>query len=98
MSLALLVKLSKFLIGKVPQALTKERSYIKKYSAYRIYETFVAFDAPLELNVKTQKTFQEKLKLMEWCIITREDALDLLEDTEQEVLAMLVKIIDPIYN
>lgn len=35
---------------------------------------------------------------MEWCIISREDALDLLEDTEQEVLAMLVKIIDPIYN
>ncbi|KAI9362824.1 hypothetical protein BD770DRAFT_315832 [Pilaira anomala] len=55
----------------------------------RIYDTFVLLDAPLELNVNTQEKVREQLKLLRWSVITRDDALELLKETEQEVLSML---------
>ncbi|KAI8079379.1 hypothetical protein BDF21DRAFT_340400 [Thamnidium elegans] len=55
----------------------------------RIYDTFVLLDAPLELNVNTQERVKEQLKSLRWSVISRDDALDLLKETEQEVLSML---------
>ncbi|KAI9262830.1 hypothetical protein EDC94DRAFT_607507 [Helicostylum pulchrum] len=55
----------------------------------RIYDTFVVLDAPLELNVNTQESVKDQLQSLRWSVITRDDALDLLKETEQEVLSML---------
>lgn len=56
----------------------------------RIYDTFIAINSPLELNINCQRLIKEKLELLKWSVITRDDALDVLKETEQEVLYMLV--------
>lgn len=63
---------------------------LKKCVTSRIYDTFVVLDAPLELNVNTQESVKDQLQSLRWSVITRDDALDLLKETEQEVLSMLV--------
>lgn len=57
---------------------------------HRIYDTFIAINSPLELNINCQRLIKEKLELLKWSVITRDDALDVLKETEQEVLYMLV--------
>lgn len=47
-------------------------------------------DAPLELNINNQAEIKEKLKSFKGSVITRDDAVKLLEESEQEVLLMLV--------
>ncbi|EPB90904.1 hypothetical protein HMPREF1544_02322 [Mucor circinelloides 1006PhL] len=56
----------------------------------RIYNTFIAVNAPLEINVKTQELVRERLSTVQWAIFTRDQALDILKETEEEVLAMLM--------
>lgn len=56
----------------------------------RIYNTFIAIDSPLEINVFTQEKVREMVENTQWSLITREQALDILKDTEEEVLVMLV--------
>lgn len=56
----------------------------------RIYNTFIAIGSPLEINVFTQEKVRENVKTVQWSLFTREQALDILKDTEEEVLAMLV--------
>lgn len=48
-------------------------------------------NAPLEINVKTQELVRERLSTVQWAIFTRDQALDILKETEEEVLAMLVR-------
>lgn len=57
-----------------------------------IYSTFIAFNAPLELNVKTQELVKERILTIHWAIFTQDQALDILKETEKEVLEMLVSL------
>ncbi|OAD05487.1 hypothetical protein MUCCIDRAFT_109353 [Mucor lusitanicus CBS 277.49] len=56
----------------------------------RIYNTFIIVDAPMEINVKTQELVKERVSAVQWAIFTRNQALDILKETEEEVLAMLM--------
>lgn len=56
----------------------------------RIYNTFIAVNAPLEINVKTQELVKERLSTIQWAIFTRDQALGILKETEEEVLTMLL--------
>lgn len=56
-----------------------------------IYNTFIIVDAPMEINVKTQELVKERVSAVQWAIFTRNQALDILKETEEEVLAMLVR-------
>jgi hypothetical protein len=47
----------------------------------------------MELNVTTKKEVEDKLNSLQWAVISREDAIDILNSTEQEVLASLVRMI-----
>lgn len=47
-------------------------------------------NAPLELNINCQAEISEKLDSFKWSVITRDEALDLLKEIEEEVLSMLV--------
>lgn len=58
----------------------------------RIYDTFIALDSPLELNIATRERVEKKFKSLQWSVITRDDALSMLRETEDEVLTMLVNI------
>lgn len=64
---------------------------------FRIYETFVVTDEPLELNINSQAEIKGKLKSFKGSVITRDEALDLLKETEQEVLLMLVSSFPPFF-
>ncbi|KAG0767914.1 hypothetical protein G6F57_001672 [Rhizopus arrhizus] len=55
----------------------------------RIYHNFIETDSPMELNVTTKKEVEDKLNSLQWAVISREDAIDILNSTEQEVLASL---------
>lgn len=56
----------------------------------RIYHNFIEPGSPMELNVSTKQEVKEKLNSLQWAVITRDDAVDVLNNTEQEVLASLV--------
>lgn len=56
----------------------------------RIYKTFLAEGSPLELNVTTQSQVREDMKALEWAIIDQVDAVTILEETEAQVIDMLV--------
>ncbi|CAO3651728.1 unnamed protein product [Mucor hiemalis] len=55
----------------------------------RIYDTFIALDSPLELNIATRERVEKKFKSLQWSVITRDDALSMLQETEDEVLKTL---------
>lgn len=44
----------------------------------------------MEINVKTQELVKERLSTVQWAIFTRNQALVILKETEEEVLSMLV--------
>lgn len=56
----------------------------------RIYKTFLARGSPLELNVTTQDQVREDIRSLQWAIVDRIDAVTILEETETQVLDMLV--------
>ncbi|RCH85822.1 hypothetical protein CU097_005785 [Rhizopus azygosporus] len=56
---------------------------------FRIYHNFIEPGSPMELNVSTKQEVKEKLNSLQWAVITRDDAVDVLNNTEQEVLASL---------
>ncbi|CAO3701700.1 unnamed protein product [Rhizopus stolonifer] len=56
----------------------------------RIYRNFIEENAPMKLNVSTKKEVKDKINSLQWAIISCEDALSVLNSTEQEVLAFLV--------
>ncbi|KAI8088774.1 uncharacterized protein BX664DRAFT_279352 [Halteromyces radiatus] len=58
-------------------------------SLQRIYKTFIAIGAPMELNITTQDQVKRKMDSLKWSIIDREEALNTLKETESEVLTML---------
>ncbi|KAI8344174.1 hypothetical protein BC941DRAFT_407966 [Chlamydoabsidia padenii] len=60
-----------------------------EHSLNRIYKTFITIGAPMELNITTQEQVKRKMDALKWSIITRDDALETLRDTESEVLSML---------
>lgn len=57
---------------------------------HRIYKTFLARGSPLELNVTTQDQVREDIRSLEWAIVDRVDAVTILEETEAQVIDMLV--------
>lgn len=57
---------------------------------YSIYATFIMVGAPLEINVRTQELVKERIPAIQWAIVTQNQALDILKETEEEVLFMLV--------
>lgn len=57
---------------------------------HRIYKTFLARGSPLELNVTTQDQVREDIRSLQWAIVDRVDAVTILEETETQVLDMLV--------
>jgi hypothetical protein len=56
----------------------------------RIYNSFIAIGAPLELNVKTQNTVKHKLNAIEETEITKAEVINIMKETEDEVLVILV--------
>lgn len=60
-------------------------------SLYRIYKTFLARGSPLELNVTTQNQVRDDIRSIEWAIVDKVDAVTILEETERQVIDMLVK-------
>jgi hypothetical protein len=50
----------------------------------------LARGSPLELNVTTQEQVREDIRALQWAIVDRVDALTILEETEAQVLDMLV--------
>ncbi|KAI9485875.1 MAG: hypothetical protein EXX96DRAFT_546841 [Benjaminiella poitrasii] len=56
---------------------------------FRIYNTFIAVGAPFEINIKSQEQIEQKIRTTQWIIITRNEALEILKDAEEEVLAIL---------
>ncbi|CAO3600449.1 unnamed protein product [Absidia cylindrospora] len=72
-----------------PQLRHEENQRYVENSLHRIYKTFIAVGAPMELNISTQLQVKRKLESLKWSIVDREEALDTLKDTEAEVLAML---------
>ena len=57
----------------------------------RIYKTFLAPGSPFELNVTTQDQVRENIRSLQWAIVDRVDAVAILEETEVQVLDMLVR-------
>jgi hypothetical protein len=58
---------------------------------YRIWKTFFADDAPLELNVKRKDEIEQFIQTHKWGIILKREALDIFKDAETEVKIFLVK-------
>ncbi|CAO3685146.1 unnamed protein product [Rhizopus stolonifer] len=56
---------------------------------HRIYKTFLAKGAPLELNVTTQDQVRQDIQAVQWAIVDKVDAVTILEETESQVLDML---------
>ena len=52
----------------------------------------MARGSPLELNVTTQDQVRDDLQSLQWAIVDRVDAVTILEETETQVLDMLVTI------
>jgi hypothetical protein len=65
-------------------------------SLYRIYKTFLARGSPLELNVTTQAQVRGDIRSIEWAILDKVDAVTILQETERQVIDMLVKYHPPI--
>lgn len=57
---------------------------------HRIYKTFLAKGSPLELNVNTQDKVKDDIQALQWAIVDRVDAVTILEETESQVLEILV--------
>jgi hypothetical protein len=66
-------------------------SKIAEASLHRIYKTFLAKGSPLELNVTTQEKVRQDIQALQWAIVDRIDAVTILEETETQVLDMLVR-------
>ncbi|KAI9271325.1 hypothetical protein BY458DRAFT_555693 [Sporodiniella umbellata] len=58
-------------------------------SLHRIYKTFLARGAPLELNVTTQDQVKQDIQAVQWAIVDKVDAVTILEETESQVLDIL---------
>ncbi|KAG0177049.1 hypothetical protein DFQ29_005308 [Apophysomyces sp. BC1021] len=56
---------------------------------HRIYKTFIANGAPLELNVTTQDQVRHEIQSLQWVILSRTEAVMILKETETQVLEML---------
>lgn len=63
-------------------------------SLHRIYKNFLAKGSPLELNVTTQDKVRQDIQALQWAIVDRVDAVTILQETEAQVLDMLVKYED----
>ncbi|CEP19547.1 hypothetical protein [Parasitella parasitica] len=50
----------------------------------RIWKTFLAENAPLELNVANKQAIADKIKSHRWGIFTKRDALDMFKEAESE--------------
>lgn len=46
----------------------------------------------MELNITTQEQVKRRVDALKWSIITRDEALETLRETESEVLSMLVSL------
>ncbi|KAI8069639.1 hypothetical protein BC940DRAFT_297165 [Gongronella butleri] len=56
---------------------------------HRIFKTFLIVGAPMELNVTTQERVRQNMAKLQWTIIDKATAIDILYETEAEVLSML---------
>ncbi|KAI7870036.1 hypothetical protein BDF14DRAFT_1778675 [Spinellus fusiger] len=56
---------------------------------HRIYKTFIACGALYELNITTQTKVKRRMDAMQWAIITQEEAVSILSETEEQVLDIL---------
>jgi hypothetical protein len=57
---------------------------------FRIWKTFLASDAPLELNVKNKEEIGHFIQFHKWGIISKSQALELFKSAETEVKIFLV--------
>ncbi|KAI8878655.1 FAD/NAD(P)-binding domain-containing protein [Backusella circina FSU 941] len=60
-----------------------------RFALTRIYNTFIAIGAPLELNVKTQSAVKKRLSDIEETEITKKEAVNIMKETEDEILVLL---------
>ncbi|KAI9322529.1 hypothetical protein BX666DRAFT_2109025 [Dichotomocladium elegans] len=61
----------------------------------RIYKSFLAENADLRLTeVTTKQQVEHDMESLHWAIIRREDAVDVLRETEEQVLAILQTKLD----
>ncbi|KAI7888571.1 uncharacterized protein EV154DRAFT_425564 [Mucor mucedo] len=56
---------------------------------HRIWKTFLTFDSPLELNVKSKERIDSFFHAHKWQVISKTDAQDVLKDAEVEVKIFL---------
>ncbi|KAI9485713.1 MAG: hypothetical protein EXX96DRAFT_546179 [Benjaminiella poitrasii] len=67
----------------------------------RIWKTFLAADAPLELNVKNKESVGNYIQSHKWGIMSKKEAIDVFKEVELEVKIFLNEKIlefDKIYN
>ncbi|CAO3642813.1 unnamed protein product [Cunninghamella echinulata] len=77
----------------------EENSRSIEHTLQRIYKTFIAIGSPMELNISTQDYVKRRIESLQWSIIDKETALDVLKETESEVLVMLqTKLSDYIHQ
>ncbi|KAI9247339.1 hypothetical protein BY458DRAFT_590840 [Sporodiniella umbellata] len=55
----------------------------------RIYRNFIEERSPMELKVSTKEEVQDNIRSLQWAIVSLEDAISVLRDTEKEVLNYL---------
>ncbi|KAI8145842.1 hypothetical protein BJV82DRAFT_554763 [Fennellomyces sp. T-0311] len=67
----------------------------REVALHRIFKTFIQDGAGLELkNITTKEQIKEDLDSLHWSILTREDAVEVLQETEHQVLATLTTKLD----
>lgn len=81
-------------IEALSQLKHEDDSKAAEASLHRIYKTFLAKGSPLELNVTTQDKVRQDILAVQWAIVDKVDAVTILEETEAQVLDMLVTIIN----
>ncbi|KAI7856029.1 hypothetical protein BDC45DRAFT_549318 [Circinella umbellata] len=61
----------------------------------RIYKTFLTEGGGLELkNITTKEQVKRDMEALQWAILRREDVIEVLQDTERQVLAALTNKLD----
>lgn len=60
---------------------------------FRIWKTFLALDAPLELNVKNKESVVYYIESHKYAIFSKAQALNIFKDIEIEVKIFLVRFL-----